>query len=338
MSVLGLDVSKYDVRYTRDSRGNILQIQDIWNPDRATLPIDFVIQRASYGGREDEMLDILYKQVRKINVVGFYHYFSTALKYTKQMDVFMDAVDDKDFDFLVVDYEKYYNNLNQTSFAEVCEMVKQLKKLVMKPVLIYFNSDVYNTKMKPYGFDRVISDYDIWFAQYPYYTPVHSMFPNIWEETLKKGPSGWKNNWVFWQFSAGDSFAKSPKQGVQYGSHRSGIDTNIYNGSKESLYAWLGKDETTSNNDEQNNPKDNLVNLVFGDRVIDITIPKLFILRTNMNVRNTPSIYGEVVSSLPKGISVPILDVEMENNNYWGKISENKWVALFHRGVNYTNW
>lgn len=63
---IGVDVSKWNV----SSDGKTM-----WNPNRALKPIDFVIQRVSYGGSsgsqvKDELLEPMYAMVQQVPVRG----------------------------------------------------------------------------------------------------------------------------------------------------------------------------------------------------------------------------------------------------------------------------
>ncbi len=235
MNAIGVDISKYEVDAIRDDAGNITSIRNFWNPDKAIKPIDFVIQRVSYGGKKDELLDLLYPQALKIPIRGAYHYFSTGVKWQDQANNFLSCVAGKDYHFYMLDYETAFNNLNATSFAELFEIVKYVKNTTGKKVLVYFNKSVYQTYMKPYNADAIINSNDVALAWYPY-----TAFLN-----LAKPPSlpAGVTNWKVWQYGAADvAGVAGYTEGIAYGSWRHGIDLNIFNGSIDDMRAWCGID------------------------------------------------------------------------------------------------
>lgn len=235
MNAVGIDISKYEVEAIKDTNGNVTSVRNFWNPDKATKQIDFVIQRASYGGRKDEFLDLLYAQVLKIPIRGAYHYFSTGISWQDQANNFLNCVAGKDYHFYMIDYEKAYNNLNATSFAEFFEIIKYVKNKTGKKTLAYFNHDVYKTLMKPYNADAIINNHDIAIAWYPY-------IPFL---KLEKGPSlpAGVTNWKIWQYGAGDvPLVPGYNEGFDYGSWRHGIDLDVFNGTIEDMRAWCGID------------------------------------------------------------------------------------------------
>lgn len=237
MNALGVDVSKYEVQPIFDINGNVVAVKNFWNPDKSTKPIDFVIQRASYGGKKDEFLDLMYSQVLKIPIRGAYHYFSTGIRWQDQANNFLNCVAGKDYHFYMIDYEKFYNNLNATSFAELFEIVKYVKEVTKKKVLVYFNHDVYNTLMKPYNADAIINNYDIAIAWYPYIPFFNISKP----PSLPKGV----NTWKVWQYGAGDvPGVPGYNEGFAYGSWRHGIDLDVFNGTVEEMRVWCGLDGT----------------------------------------------------------------------------------------------
>lgn len=61
----GIDISKYD---------------KFFNPETATAQLDFVIQRISYGIRQDEAFGDLVDGVMRVPIRGGYHYLSSGGK------------------------------------------------------------------------------------------------------------------------------------------------------------------------------------------------------------------------------------------------------------------
>ena len=152
-NAIGVDVSKYNLG---------------WDPDRATKPIDFVIQRASWAGYKDEQFDAIYAQVIKVPVRGAYHYYSSGVHWRVQADLFLNITRDRGYHFFVLDYETAYNNLDGRTIAEAAEFIKYVKEQTGKRCLLYFSPNVYNTFIKPFGYANWCNQQDVWMAQYPW--------------------------------------------------------------------------------------------------------------------------------------------------------------------------
>ncbi len=238
MNALGIDISKYEVKDIKDINGKVTSIVDWWKPEKSTKQIDFVIQRASYGGRRDEYLELMYEESLKIPIRGAYHYFSTGIKWKDQADNFLSCISGKNYHFYMIDYETAYNNLNSTSFAELFEVVNYVKKITNKKVLVYFNPNIYQTYMKPYNVEAIIDNYDIAIAKYPYKPLLNlNSFPTLTlSGNRKKGAK-------VWQYGAGDvAGVPGYDEGFAYGSWRHGIDLDIFDGTVEDMRAWAGVD------------------------------------------------------------------------------------------------
>lgn len=323
MTVLGVDISKWSV-YRSDG----INISDGWNPDRATRPIDFVIQRSSYASLspyvyEDEALDWLYEQCLKIPVRGFYHYFGSGTNYRKQMEVMLNAVEGKDYHFLVLDYEKGYNYLDNRTFAELIEMAKQMKEITKKNVMLYFNYDVYANYMKPFGAESIIGQYDCWYAAYPYVLD--------WN----KPPIPPKNvNMRLWQGCGGD-IPTSPRLGKEYGTHpyQTGIDVNRWMGTLEELYVWAGLSEPV---DPPTDPP--VEPPIVIDPPVKITLPQTVRVDNlgGLNSRDVPSVFtGKIVSHTSYNMTITILEiVNGLDGNVWGK-TDKGWSCLLLKPSKY---
>ena len=90
----GIDISKWDFPYT-------------------PKPVDFVIQRLSYGLMQDERLAELTPLVIQAPVKGAYHYYSSGSPWQTQMDFFLGLEGGK-YDFLCLDIEKLFNTDSTT--------------------------------------------------------------------------------------------------------------------------------------------------------------------------------------------------------------------------------
>lgn len=242
MSIIGVDVSKYNVSWDGKT---------IWNPDRAKKPIEFVIQRVSYGGSsgsqvQDELLEPMYQQVIKVPIRGAYHYYSSHSPWKAQADFFLNIVVKKNYHFYAIDYETAFNTLDKRTIAEFYEFVKYVKAQTGKKTLVYFNWNVFQTYIKPYGYDSWVNNEDIWYAWYPISTDENP--PVSVPRPIGMG------NWKIHQYGAGD-LANTPggNAGANYGGGTRGIDLNHYNGTIEDMLDWclLDKPEALPISDEE---------------------------------------------------------------------------------------
>lgn len=227
MNAIGVDVSKYNIG---------------WNPDKAKKPIDFVIQRVSYGGSsgsqvKDEAFDQMYEQVAKVPIRGAYHYYSSHSFWKTQADFFLKIINGKNYHFYAIDYETAYNTLDRRTIAEFSEFVKYIKAQTGKRCLAYFNWNIFTTFIKPYGYDGWVNNEDIWYAWYPIQNseePANSIAK----------PIG-MGNWKIHQYGAADvANTAGVNAGENYGGGLRGIDLNQYNGTIEQMRSWLGLSES----------------------------------------------------------------------------------------------
>jgi GH25 family lysozyme M1 (1,4-beta-N-acetylmuramidase) len=218
----GLDISKYDLRYSAIVR-----------------PVDFVIQRASYGLKRDERFEALWTDTRSVPIRGAYHYFNTGVPWKAQADHFLDVIAGRDFHFLALDYETYYNNLNAASAAEARQIMSHLRSETGKQVLLYCNPNVYENYLRPYG---------DWMAEWPLW--ISQWYSKWWFANRATGPRLPKerSDWAFWQYGGdyqhptGLWSVPGYNEGAQWGVGAKHVDLDLFNGSPADLRAWVGID------------------------------------------------------------------------------------------------
>lgn len=205
----GIDISKYD---------------EYFHPENAIHQIDFVIQRAGYGMVRDEKFDVLFTGVQQIPIRGAYHYMSSSVPWQDQADRFLEHVLGRGFSFYACDFERYYNNLNEHFTKETRSWMEYVNDQSGKPVLLYTNVDMYTNYLLPYG--DWMKDWNLWLAWYPYtLSDIDTMMPYL--------PVG-RSQWSFWQYT-------DRGKGIEYGLKRPNAgDLDVYNGTVEDLYLWLG--------------------------------------------------------------------------------------------------
>jgi GH25 family lysozyme M1 (1,4-beta-N-acetylmuramidase) len=210
---------------------------------------NFVIHKASEGmnpNKEDSFgLDRHYEECRKAKIFGAYHYFrsGTTYPYKGQVEAYLMAIEGKEVDFHVVDFEKT-GNTPSMRFGNDCKAyIEHLKSIRDEPVLFYSNRAVIQEWMFQYGVHWVRDYPDLWIAQYPY---------RGWNERMREVPDtkyGWypalpaeTHMWRFWQYSA-DGNKRGPEEGVTDDWWRPipSVDLDVFNGTFNDLLDWCNK-------------------------------------------------------------------------------------------------
>ena len=206
---IGIDLSKWDVSF---------------DPAKATMPIDFAIQRASYAKIRDQAFDKIYEGVAKVGITGSYHYLSTGISWQEQADFFLEIVEGRGFGFYVCDFEGAYNAMSIKFAMEANQWMDYVARATGKPVLLYTNPNLYDLYAWHY-----CAGWPLWIAQY-------WLFPS---PNKNPGMPKRRKDWNIWQFSA-DRNRKS----AAYGCGARSVDINVYNGTVDNMKSWLGVDQT----------------------------------------------------------------------------------------------
>ena len=224
----GLDISKYDIHYRASVR-----------------PVDFVIQRASYGLRVDERFERLHNDIQPVPIRGAYHYYNTGVHWQDQAEKFLSVVNGRGYHFLALDYETYYNNLNAKSAAEARRIMAFWHAETGQQVLLYCNPNVYETYLRPYG--DWMAEWPLWISQW------HSKW---WYQNRATGPRLPKgvSQWAFWQYGgdyqhpSGLWSVPGYNEGPAWGVQAKHVDLNVFNGTPKELRAWAGLTQQVNNN------------------------------------------------------------------------------------------
>ena len=201
----GIDISKYQVSY---------------NP---LTPVDFVIQRLSYGLMRDEKYHQLRGPVLAAPVSGAYHYFSSGSPWQAQAALFVEL--GKEYDFYALDVESAYNNINGKFIADAYQWMVQVHEATGKKVLLYTNPSLYKTWFNGLAWPK---QWPLWIAQY-WFSPSEDKNPGM------RGMD--RSDWAFYQYSA-----DTPPnfKGREYGVESTNIDLDVFNGTVEELHEWVG--------------------------------------------------------------------------------------------------
>lgn len=184
---------------------------------------DFVIIKASEGTVTDNMFLENLPAVFSHPVTGAYHYFRTGINPVAQAELFSQKA--AGFDFLVVDYEKTNNQLDDAGEAGLKAFWDTLARMVDIPVLLYTSPYIYRDNLCHYrDFWKSVP---LWMAHYNGEDPEKGS-PEIFEG----------EGWRIWQYSGPGN-----GQGRKYGVQSANVDLNVYNGTLEDMVKWLEKGE-----------------------------------------------------------------------------------------------
>ncbi len=159
----GVDVSRYNVGVDFDE-AEFTQTLDI---------VDMCMVRASVGVADgtmyvDPALPKFYIELEEHpNIIrDFYHYLSSHSLWTKQYDIFMEAIDGLEFEWLTLDGERIYNVQSASFAGSAYYFMKQLlKDFPDKQIKFYSNKyDYMGWFDSYYDFDQ----FQYHHAQYPW--------------------------------------------------------------------------------------------------------------------------------------------------------------------------
>lgn len=276
----GIDISYYDISF---------------DPTKSIYPIDFVIQRVSYGGSsgsilKDPAFSRLLPGVQKVSIRGAYHYFSTFSSWQKQADFFLKTIKDADYHFYALDFESAFNQFTSQTVQDCISWMKYVQENTGKKTIFYTNPNLYDMYAWAY-----CADWPLWIAQY-WNVPSPNKNPGL-------GRHRKKGDWLIYQYDC--EINQKPGQSKNYGCGATCIDRDVFNGTVEDMQSWIEIGipliSPTVN-------KDGLVNATRG-----------------LNVRDQPSILSKKLFALPYKADVIVYD--MKNN--WYKISEfsEQWLS-----------
>ncbi len=167
--------------------------------------------------------------INDITHVAGYGWLQTEQSPIAQSDLAL-SIDQKNlFKFMAVDYESYFNVIDEQTAEDLRTFVDHFKANSATKVPIYTNGSILSLLRVWLG--DWLGEQDIWFAGGRYYNqqlfaPIADIIqPNISEE------------WKMWQFSAdGNQLADELDFSVR---ETESIDINLYNGTPVGMDAWL---------------------------------------------------------------------------------------------------
>lgn len=212
--------------------------------------MDFAILRAGYGAEdgtihEDRKFEDNYAILETVPKIrrGAYWYFSSHSSPQAQFNFFVQLLEDKEFEFIVLDVEQYYNVASKVFADSAVWFLEQLEqKFPDKRVLVYGNRYDYVDLIWKYN--KTIDRFNYWIAQYPwrnwvqYFTEYFKVWWNDLFGTFQKQPKLPvhlpPNAWEIWQVVASSGI------GNELGFESDELDYNITRRTKDEFFKWLG--------------------------------------------------------------------------------------------------
>jgi GH25 family lysozyme M1 (1,4-beta-N-acetylmuramidase) len=217
----GLDVSKYDLGF---------------NPQNATVQLDFVAQRTSYRLKKDEAFDTLLPGVLQVPIRIAYHYFNFGYSgdgtWKDQVNVMLSVMKDIPYHATAWDYEESYNVMSVQSAVNSYYAIKELEQRTGKPSMLYTSLGLYNKWIYPTIASHGLNwnSVMLWLAQW-LYVPNPNGIP-----TTPNGRTGMTKPWNIWQYT---------DKGRNMGTVRDYLtDLDVFNGSVDEMKIKLGITDT----------------------------------------------------------------------------------------------
>lgn len=198
-----------------------------FDPDKATFPISFAIQKISEGTTyKDTALDELWEGVKKLDIRGGYHYLRSGMSWGAQVNNYLTGI--KSHNIHSLDLEGYGNTYSNTFFADAYRWINQVRQDTGQPVALYTNGSTYTLFVMAleYLLGKTISqnwldNLDLWIA-YP--STTASAPPLQYKrENARKQWTFWQDNWNC--TGCGCAVAS---------------DHDFFNGTLQELYEWAG--------------------------------------------------------------------------------------------------
>jgi len=252
----GIDISKYNVYKNGIYREtDYAQLQNVINA------LDFIILRAGYWGYKsdqpwtDERFEEYYENILLPNpeiIRGAYWYALAQATAQEQTDYFINTcLKDKDFDFIVVDFEES-NNIMSNAFAEIhCDMLDILQaEYPNKKIFTYSRYGLYENWLAGTRADN----YPYWHAQYPWrvWQPNDDSFVNWWRQVFEVQtyepdmPSTrvGDDDFGIWQCGGDQTWI-----GEDFGFYNPNIDVNVTKLPKDLWIEYIGVPERLKEDD-----------------------------------------------------------------------------------------
>ncbi len=247
-----IPLSLYEELRQEDRRAFGIDISK-WCPDWVKPPgtqVDFAIMRTSWGLNVDRKYENhSTRLMENTNIYGAYHYYSTAVPWKKQVDLFLELVLNNPtglkYHMVWWDFEAGYNELSPRAAREFAESIRYLRMEDIPVVGGYGNNNDWAVFLEPTLPDSFLEAVPLWLpwpgksVKNPFSIEINEQpemgnwrgyWPNRRFVPLKRP----KGTWDIWQYS----FHGDPvKIGVK---DKKQVDVNVYNGTVVEMKEWLG--------------------------------------------------------------------------------------------------
>lgn len=292
---IGCDLSRYNKGF---------------NPELATGPIDFAIQKATEGHTYIDLeYENIWQGVKQIPVRGAYHYQRSGFSWEAQAEHFLDAAGRHDYHIHALDLEEVNNDYSDTFFADAKRIIDYWRNYSLKKAVLYTNGStyiqMYYALVRLYGSSRALEWLDsvpLWIA-----SPSAAGFPIM---------PKYRKTWEIHQYTWGGS-------NTRWGTLGGSVDENVFNGDVAALHSWLGLTSTPPQTGEPTVAR------------YEVTIPSDGIrLRPNHDTNNTAH------GTIPGGVKLPSDEVFTATAQLPYQNIGDRWakVAYAFGGVTYIGW
>ncbi len=204
-------------------------------PEETPLPVDFAIQRLSYGSTKDQKYHNHSKRMNQVDIRGAYHYYEDEDPWLKQAELFLYLAMENpntNYHMLWLDFESNTwenNHFNKRSSENCRKIIEYLASRFDGRVGLYANVNQIITDLDPHG--SWMLDWPLWVAQLFFIeSPLKSPSLKIGRTHAKRSDSAWD---IFQYSWSGDAKA--------YGFvGKKAIDLNVANYTVAEFHKWCG--------------------------------------------------------------------------------------------------
>lgn len=234
----GIDLSKWNELFDIDT-AVFKDVHDV---------LDFVMIRAGYGAADgtihkDEKFDVYWGELLQHpeTLRAVYWYFSSHSSWEAQRDKLFSIMENKDFDFWELDFEKRYNVQSAGFALTAIRFVKAMaREYPNKRVLIYSNKYDYRDWLRSETVECDLIPYH--HAQYPWtsWDNITAYFLKWWDGVFTNRtyqpalPPSRGGSWDIWQVGANTDVGKLLGLGSE------DVDVNVSKKKFNDFVMWVG--------------------------------------------------------------------------------------------------
>jgi lysozyme len=266
--IVGCDLSRYN---------------ESFDPDTATEPIDFAIQKATQGmAYVDKKYEEIWQGVKKVAVRGAYHYQDNS-SWLAQADHFLETAAKHDYHIYALDLEEYDNEYTDTFFADAKRIIDHWRANARnKTVILYTNGSTYDQLHLSLGRLYGLAVAKDWLNSVPLW---------IASPTVMGAPvlPKYRKDWFIHQYSWSGSI-------LRWGTGGTRVDENIFNGTREQFQSYFHLTEVPQPPDEPTNEDNHMTTQFYR------------LNTTAANIRTGPGTNYQDIGDLRQGDVVQVVE------------------------------